>query len=94
MLYFEDCPSWEQADNHLRTLASEMPTFTVRYQIVDTDEAAQLYRFRGSPSIHVDGHDLFADSDTPVGLACRIYQTPSGPAGSPTLDQLRQALNT
>ncbi len=36
--------------------------------------------------------DLFAGSDAPVGLSCRIYQTPDGPAGSPTLDQLRAAL--
>lgn len=94
MLYFEDCPSWQQADAHLRDLSIEIPALTVHRQIVDTDEAAKRYRFQGSPSIHLDGHDLFGSSEAPVGLACRIYQTPSGPAGSPTLDQLRQALNT
>ena len=36
--------------------------------------------------------DPFADAEAPVGLSCRMYQTPDGAAGSPTLDQLRQLL--
>jgi len=40
----------------------------------------------------VDGVDIFADADAPVGLSCRVYQTPDGPAGSPTLEQLRAAM--
>jgi hypothetical protein len=92
LLYFDDCPSWRQASDHLETLASEIPNLVIHHQIVSTDEAAQQHRFCGSPSFHADASDLFADPDAPVGLACRIYQTPDGPAGSPTLDQLRQVL--
>lgn len=33
-----------------------------------------------------------ADADTPVGVSCRVYQTPNGPASSPTLNQLRDVL--
>jgi hypothetical protein len=92
LLYFEDCPSWQEASVHLKTLAEEDPELVVRHQIVDTDEAAQHHRFCGSPSIHANGRDLFASPDAPPGLSCRIYQTQDGPAGSPTLEQLRQAL--
>ena len=46
----------------------------------------------GSPSIQVDGVDLFAAPDAAVGLACRVYPTPDGPAGAPTVEQLRAAL--
>ncbi|WP_040493594.1 hypothetical protein, partial [Ilumatobacter nonamiensis] len=61
-------------------------------RIVDTPEEAERTRFRGSPSILVDGVDPFTDADAPVGLSCRMYQTPDGLAGSPTLDQLREVL--
>ncbi len=94
MLYFEGCPSWRQALVHLESLADERSDLVIHHQIVDTDEAAQRHRFCGSPSIHAHGHDLFAGPDARVGLSCRIYQTPDGPAGSPTLEQLRGALGT
>jgi hypothetical protein len=94
LLYFEDCPSWREASVHLETLAEEDSDLFVHHQIVDTDEAAQQHRFCGSPSIHANGRDLFASPDAPVGLSCRIYQTQDGPAGSPTLEQLRQALGS
>ena len=94
LLYFEDCPNWRVADGRLATLRNEFPDMTITRQLVDTPEAAERTRFRGSPSILVDGVDLFADAADPVGLSCRVYQTPAGPAGSPTLDQLRTALQS
>lgn len=91
LLYFSGCPSWQNADRQLRVLSAELG-FAIKRVEVTTPEAAEEHRFRGSPSIHVDGNDLFADDDAPVGLSCRIYNTPEGPAGSPTLDQLRMAI--
>jgi len=92
LLYFDDCPSWQVAAGHLELLSQGDADIEVNRVIVDTPEAAEEYGFGGSPSFHVNGHDLFAAHDAPVGLACRIYQTPAGPAGSPTLEQLREAL--
>lgn len=92
LLYFDDCPNWKVIDAHLRELASERDDLTISYQYVDTPEQAEQYRFRGSPSITVDGVDPFAGRDTEFGLSCRVYQTPDGPAGSPTIEQLREAL--
>ncbi len=91
LLYFDDCPSWQTADQNLRAIATD-DDFTINRVEVTTPDAAEALRFRGSPSIQVDGTDLFAEPDEPVGLSCRIYQTPDGPAGSPTADQLRAAL--
>lgn len=92
LLYFEDCPNWKMADETLTVVARDLPDVTIKRQLVDTaDEAARL-GFRGSPSILLDGVDIFADSDAPVGLSCRRYQTPAGPAGSPTVEQVRAAL--
>jgi hypothetical protein len=93
LLYFDDCPNWLVADGHLRTLAAEHPEMVIERRIVNTVEEAEATQFRGSPSIMVDGVDPFADLNTPVGLSCRVYKTPAGLAGSPTLDQLREAIN-
>ena len=65
---------------------------TVTRRLVETPEDAEAIGFRGSPSILVNGKDLFPDPSAPVGLACRIYVTPDGFAGAPTLDQLRAAI--
>lgn len=34
--------------------------------------------------------DAFADAG--IGLACRVYTTPDGPAGAPTVAQLRAVI--
>lgn len=91
LLYFDDCPNWRDADDLLRRVAHEVD-FELTRRLVDTPERAEALQFRGSPSILVDGIDPFATGHEPVGLSCRIYQTPQGPAGSPTLEQLRAVL--
>jgi len=92
LLYFDGCPSWRIADQRLRELADEHG-FEVTHRKVETPEAAEELSFRGSPTVLVDGRDVFAEGDEPVGLSCRIYQTPDGQAGSPTMQQLREVLD-
>jgi len=92
--YFDGCPNWKVADAHLTTLASEGFDVEVSYQLIETPEAATEAGFRGSPTVLVGGTDPFADPDAPVGLSCRVYRTGEGFAGSPTLDQLRDAVTT
>lgn len=92
LLYFDGCPSWETADQRLRSLANEFGS-DLTHRTVESPEQAEELSFRGSPTVLVDGHDPFAKGDEPVGLSCRIYQTPDGPAGSPTTEQLRNALS-
>ena len=93
MLYFDDCPNWRRADEHLRALADEFPGLVITRQLVDTPEQATELGLRGSPSILIDGVDPFGDPDAPTGLSCRVYRTAAGPAGAPTLDQLRTVLS-
>lgn len=55
---------------------------------------AEEQGFVGSPTIRVDGNDLFPPgADEPVGLTCRIYRLPDGRV-SPTPDpaDLRDAI--
>lgn len=92
LLYFDDCPNWQTADERLRAVAAARH-LEVAYRRVDSPEEAEALRFRGSPTILIDGRDPFASGDEPVGLSCRIYQTPDGPAGSPTVAQLEGAID-
>ena len=64
----------------------------VRYRLIDTPEAAEATGFAGSPTIAVDGLDLFPSEGRTSDLACRIYFTPEGTAGLPTVQQLEAAL--
>jgi hypothetical protein len=92
LLYFQDCPNWKVADQRLAALAAERPEIRVTRHLVDTAAEAERTQFHGSPSILVEGVDLFAEPGSPVGLSCRRYLTPSGYQGAPTLDQLRAVL--
>lgn len=92
LLYSEGCPSWRLADERLTRVADELG-FTITRRAVATAEQAQAEGFRGSPTVLVDGRDAFAaDEDEPAGLSCRVYETPDGLAGVPTVEQLRTAL--
>lgn len=92
LLYFEDCPNWENAAERLDEIARRRG-LAVERRLVATPEEAEAARFRGSPTILVDGEDPFASGDEPFGLACRVYQTPDGPAGSPTTEQLEAVID-
>ncbi len=90
--YFDDCPHWKVADDRLRPFAAARGIEVV-HRLVTTPEEADAARFRGSPTILIDGRDPFAVGDEPFGLSCRVFQTPDGPAGSPTVAQLEEALD-
>lgn len=92
LLYFDDCPNWKMAAERLDAIAARRG-LVVERRIVATAEEAQAARFRGSPTILIDGRDPFATGDEPFGLTCRLYVTPDGPAGSPTTEQLEAALD-
>lgn len=93
LLYFEDCPNWKVAAERLNVIAAERGDVRVTRHVVDTPEEADRTQFHGSPSIQVDGVDVFAAPGFGVGLSCRRYPTTGGYEGAPTLDQLRAALS-
>lgn len=91
--HFNGCPNWlTVAERIERVIETTGVDAAVLLQLVDTPEAAEEHDFRGSPTLLINGIDPFADPDAPVGLACRIFHTPEGPAGAPTIDQLAEAL--
>ena len=65
---------------------------TIERCLVETQQAADAFGFAGSPSILIDGRDPFPSSSGDIGLMCRVYYTPEGPAGAPTVEQLVAAI--
>ena len=91
LAYFDGCPHWRDAEAQLLALQPEFG-FELQYRIIDSPETAVTAGFLGSPSIRVNGNDLIDSPGQAVGFACCRYDTPAGPAGSPTIGQLRAAL--
>jgi hypothetical protein len=94
VLYFDRCPTYETATKTLRAVLAEVGVDAeIDLIAVNSDEEAQRLRFTGSPTIRVDGRDLFpALEREDWRLGCRVYATPEGLKGSPTAEMLRAAL--
>lgn len=89
LFYFEGCPNWTVADERLaQALAvTGRHDVTVQRHCIETLAEADAVGFTGSLTIHLNGRDPFATADEQVGLACRVYPTPEGLSGSPTVQQ-------
>lgn len=93
LFYFDGCPNWRVMEQRLgeamREIDLDAPVTLVS---VDTAEQAERWQFRGSPSLLLNGSDPFAEPSAPVGLSCRVFTTPDGLQGAPTVEQLAEAL--
>jgi hypothetical protein len=65
----------------------------VRRRTVRDEREAVEAGMRGSPTLLINGTDPFAAPGQAPSLSCRIYRDAAGrPAGTPTVDALREAL--
>ena len=94
VLYFDGCPTYVAATRTLREVLSELGVEAeVEMVAVNTDEEAKRLRFPGSPTLRVDGRDLFALPErSDWALGCRMYATAEGLKGYPTREMIRDAL--
>jgi hypothetical protein len=93
LLYFEGCPAWEEALANLKTaLAQEKVTAQIQLTCVKDNEQAEQLKFLGSPSFRVNGVDSWPQERQHYNLSCRVYATPQGLKGAPTVEMFRQAL--
>ena len=94
LLYFDGCPTYRPAQESLeQALSEEGINARIELLAVNTDEEAQRMQFPGSPTIRVNGRDLFpAPVPLDGGLGCRMYPTPEGLRGALTKEMLREAL--
>ncbi|WP_353809721.1 hypothetical protein [Agromyces sp. SYSU T00194] len=94
VVHIEACPGWERAGALAREVLdrfgrSDVP---VEYVTIRSEADAAAVAFAGSPTLLVDGEDLFPSGPRTHALACRVYPTEQGLSGSPTRAQLETAL--
>jgi len=96
LLYFADCPNWSLAGERLRRALDAVGRLDTEIEFVPvrTEAEAAAVGFAGSPTFLVDGADLFGHGTTSGALTCRIYATPDGLVGVPTVDDLVTALGS
>ncbi|QDZ15923.1 MULTISPECIES: DF family (seleno)protein [Humibacter] len=94
VLHIDECPNWEHAGDRIREALAQLgdTASVVENRLLRTSEDAAAVPFSGSPTILVDGEDLFPTSRRTSDLACRIYATPDGLAGVPTVEQIVEAI--
>jgi hypothetical protein len=95
LLWWEGCPSHPETLADLeRGLAEEGLDAEVRSIEVESDEQARAERFPGSPTIRIDGEDIFPTDDPEFfALCCRVYRLRDGrPSPTPDPDDLRDEL--
>ena len=94
VLQIDGCPSSAKAADRARealTLTQATDAEVVVTTLRSRSEAAQV-SFAGSPTFLLDGDDLFPSDGETSELACRVYATPGGLAGLPTIEQLVDAI--
>ena len=95
LLWWEGCPSYPEAlDDLRRSLAEEGVDAEVEMVEVQSDEQARAERFPGSPTIRIDGEEIFpCDESQPFSLTCRVYRLRDGrPSPTPDPEDLRDAI--
>ncbi len=93
LLYFDGCPTWQQGLEHLTdALKRESMDVPITLVKVTDDADAEAKRFLGSPSFRVSGADLWHEAREQYALGCRVYYTPQGLKGVPTVEMLQEKL--
>jgi hypothetical protein len=91
LLHFEGCPGFTEVLGILENaVIQEGFSAEILPVILDPNECSD---FPGSPTILVNGEDLFpAERRAMSAASCRIYATPEGPKNHPTATMVREAL--
>lgn len=95
ILHIDDCPGWERAGDALRAAldATGHEDAAITFEVIRTSEQAAAEPFSGSPTILIDGEDVFPGTRSRE-LACPVYATPEGLRPAPTVQQIIDALET
>jgi hypothetical protein len=94
LLYFDGCPNWTVAQARILEAfrRTHLEDGHLSLRRIASPEEAKAVGFRGSPSVLIDDRDPFGDEGAVGVFACRVYDTPSGPQGAPSVAQLVEAL--
>jgi hypothetical protein len=94
VFYLPDCPHHAAAVKRLRAVLSAERVPAEIDEVAVTDAiAAEEYKFRGSPTIRINGCDIAGPSPEPesFALACRLYPG-ANPVGLPPEEMIQRAI--
>jgi hypothetical protein len=94
ILHIPDCPNWREAGDRVREALDLVGLVAgdVSFQELKTSAEAEKVAFSGSPTILVDGTDLFPSDGATTDLACRVYVSDGRLAGLPSTQDISSAL--
>jgi hypothetical protein len=96
LLYLMAVPPGKIALKNLETALQEENIIASSWKtikITDDEDATRL-KFLGSPHFRVDGKDLWHEVRETFSMSCRVYSTPEGIKGFPTINMLREQLGS
>ena len=87
--YFRGCPNSNELIERVKTAIQEFDSKIIYFEtLVEDNLTAEKVKFRGSPTLLIDGKD-FEDLSEPVqsNLSCRFY-----PNGLPTIQEIKNSI--
>lgn len=93
VLYVLDCPHYAAAMAELKSvLAIERVSAPITEVLVANPRMAETLKFRGSPTIRINGRDITGDSDLQhFAVSCRLYPGQKQP-GVPPSEMIHRAV--
>ena len=93
LLYFNECPSWKRAFENFQ-IALEITGITEEIKLINVETQAQAIenKFTGSPMLRMDGKELFPTGQNNYALGCRVFETPEGYKGWPTVEMISEKI--
>jgi hypothetical protein len=94
LIYERDCPNVALARANLRRALEDLGvTQPWQEHLIGDPERPSRVRGYGSPTILVDGVDV-AGASPGSEACCRVYATPQGRAGAPSVGQIAAAIRS
>jgi len=93
LLYFDGGPCWQSGLQNLQSAqkTNGLDVAVELVQVLDNDDATRK-KFLGSPSFRINGVDLWHEEWEVYSMSCRVYATPEGIKGRPSVFMLQEAI--
>ncbi|GEL19205.1 hypothetical protein [Pseudonocardia asaccharolytica] len=93
VLTVPDCPNEAVLRERLTQALTGRPAVSITHHLIGNEADAARLEMHGSPTLLINGVDVFAPPNTPASLSCRLYHDETGPTGgAPSVTALREAL--
>lgn len=93
VLTVPDCPNEAVLRARLARALTEHPGAVVTSRVIDDAAEAARWGMHGSPTLLINGVDVFAAPGTTAGVSCRLHRDDTGSTGgAPSVAALREAL--